>query len=933
MKKLICVFILFASVELVSQNASKSNAPLPMDSKIRTGVLPNGMKYYLRKNTKPEKRAELRLAVNAGSTMENDDQQGLAHFVEHMAFNGSKNFKKNELVDYLEGIGTKFGPDLNAYTSFDETVYMLQIPTDKEDIYKKGFLILEDWAHNLSFDSLEVEKERGVVMEEWRLGQGAFERMSRKFWPLLFKDSKYAERIPIGKPEILQGCKQSLLRNFYADWYRTDNQAIIVVGDIDMDATEKMIKEQFSKIPATKNPRPVQSWQIPDQKDLRVSVVSDPEAPYNILQLNYAQPPSTLKTYAEYREHLKQELFNTMISERLSELSKKPDAPFMFAGAGYSGFVRNKNSYGTFAVFSNGKADAALSAVVTENERVKRYGFVSTELERAKKKKLNETERNYNERDKTESKSIINEIVRNFLEGEAVPGIENEFPLTSELLQGITLDEVNALAKQWIRANGDNAMIILMMAEKEGSKVPTEAEVRQAFARAESNTAIARYEDKVMNEPLVPKKPRGQKVIKSEDKGHGVTQWTLGNGVRVLIKPTTFKDDEILLTGHSWGGTNLYPDQDFRSANASNPLQREMGYGKFDKIALDKFLSDKTVNFYAGVGDISESVNGSCSKKDAETLFQLLYAAFNMPRKDSSAFVNYLEMQRGFIQNQSADPDNVFNDSVRYIMSSYHPRYKPENEQTLKEIKLARSWNIYKERFSDPSDFVFTIVGSFHPDSLKPLVESYIGGISAPMKHEVATDIKVKVPKGNLKKEIKKGNNPRSSVQLMWTGNFEFNRRNRFEMKALTNLLNIKLRENLREDKGGVYGVGIYPVPQHFPKGSYQFVEVFSCAPENVEKLISASVDEIDDVKKNGCSETNLGKIRETLLKERETQLKENGFWQSYILSAEIYNEPLADIDLYNDWVKNLKGDDFKRIANTYFNDKEFKRFVLNPEK
>jgi zinc protease len=933
MKRLSLAIAFIFCGNIFIQAQVKTDEALPLDPKIRSGVLPNGMKYFIQKNTKPEKRAELRMAVNAGSTMENDDQQGLAHFVEHMAFNGSKNFKKNELVDYLEGIGTKFGPDLNAYTSFDETVYMLQIPTDKEDIYKKGFLILEDWAHNLSFDSLEIDKERGVVTEEWRLGQGAFERMSRKFWPVLFKDSRYADRIPIGKPEILKNCKHSTLKQYYYDWYRPDNQAIIVVGDVDVDATEKLIKEQFSKIPSVKNPKPVQSWPIPDQKDLRVCVLSDKESPYNVLQLQYAQPPDKYKTVGDFRDHMKEELFNNMMNARLSELAQKPNAPFMFAGAGYSGFVRNKNSYGSFCVFPNGKAEAALTAVVTEDERVRRYGFLPTEFERAKKKMLAETEKQYNEREKTESKQIVNSIVQYFLVGDVVPGIEKEYAYTKDLISGITLDEINALPKTWIRPKGENGIIIYMMAEKDGNKIPTEEEVRSQFAKAENNQVIDKYEDKVVNEPLVAKRPRGQKVIKSEDRGNGITEWTIGNGARVFIKPTDFKDDEIMFSAHSWGGTNLYSDKDFRSANASNALQEEMGYGKFDKITLQKFLQGKTVSLNAGVGEIDESLNGSSSKKDLETLMQLIYAAFSMPRKDSAGFQSYVQMQKGFIQNAAADPNSVFRDSVQYIMSGYSFRHKPETEQSVNDIDMNRAYSIYKERFSDPTDFVFTFVGSFNPDSLKPLVESYIGGISAAMKHETPVDLKAKAPKGTLKKEVKKGNNPRSTVQLFWTGDCEYNRKTRFEMRALSNLMNIKLRENLREDKGGVYGVGLFPQISHFPKGNYKLIEYFSCAPDNVEKLISASLDEINDVKKNGCNDVNLGKIKETLLKERETQLKENSFWMGAIGTYAIYNESLADLAEYNNWVNSLKSDDFKKWANSWFNDKEFKRFVLNPEK
>ncbi|MFO0321502.1 MAG: M16 family metallopeptidase [Bacteroidota bacterium] len=927
-----CLVALSLIFNLPAQTSLKPTDVLSLDSKVKYGTLPNGMKYYIQHNSKPEKRAELRLAVNSGATMENDDQQGLAHFVEHMAFNGSKNFKKNDLVNYLEGIGTKFGADLNAYTSFDETVYMLQIPTDKDDIYKKAFVVLEDWAHNLSFDSTEVEKERGVVLEEWRLGQGAFERMNRKTFPLIFKDSRYANRLPIGKPEILKGCKQSVIRQYYYDWYRPDLQAVIVVGDIDVDATEKLIKEQFGKIPVVKNPKPITVWPIPDQKGFRSIVVSDKESPYNIIQLNYLQPPSQLKTYGDYREHLKHQLFNGIITDRLSELTKKPDAPFIYAGSGFNQLLRNKNAYSTFALFANGKTEKALEAVVTENERVKRYGFTASEFERKKKQILIDVQNLFLEKDKTDSRQIIGELVQNFLVGDAVPGIEKEFEYIKNLLPSITLEEVNVLAKKWISNKGDNALAILMMAEKEGNKILSEQEVIKLFNKAESTSEIKTYEDKVVSEPLISKKPIGQKVAKTQDKGYGIAEWTLGNGVRVLLKPTDFKDDEILLSAYSWGGTNLYSDKEFRNANYSNSVQSQMGYGPFDAVSLDKYLQDKKASAYFGVGDITENIDGSSNKKDLETLLQLVYAAFTVPRKDSAGFNAFIQLQRGFIQNRSADPNQVFQDSVRNIMSGYNSRAKVETEKDLNEVNITRCYDIFKERFSDPSDFVFTFVGSFNLDSIKPLIETYIGGISSVTKHETIKDIGIKSPEGKLSKTIVKGKNPRSTVQLIWTGNFEYNRNNRNNVRALGNLLNITLRENLREDKGGVYGVSIYPQAEKFPKANYKYICGFSCAPDNVERLIAASKEEIENVKKNGCSEINLGKIKETLLKERETQLKENNFWLSFISNSDMYHENVSDIDQYNAWVNGLKSDDFKNLANTYFNDKEFKRFVLNPE-
>lgn len=933
MKKL---FVLCAAMALCSQlKAQKSLQPadpLPLDQKVRTGVLPNGLRYYIRYNAKPEKRAELRLVVNAGSTMENDNQQGLAHFVEHMAFNGTKNFKKNDLVNYLEGIGAKFGPDLNAYTSFDETVYMLQIPTDNEETYRKGFLILEDWAHNLSFDSLEIEKERGVVMEEWRLGQGAFERMSRKYWPLLFKDSRYAERLPIGKPEVLQKCPQRLLSDYYRDWYRPDQQAILVVGDIDVAKTEQLLKEQFSDLPAAKNPKPVQAWQVPDQKDLRISVVSDQESAYNVLQLMYFDKAEHTKTYGDYRNFLKQELFNGMIGARLNELTKKPNTGILYGGAGYSGIVRHKNAYTCFALFRNDEAGKAVETLVTENERVKRYGFTATEFERQKKQMLTAYEQRFNEREKTESKDLVGELVDFYLTGEAVPGIENEYSYVKTLVPSITLEEVNELARQWIRPNGENAMIVIMLAEKEGNPAPGEEQVRAVFAKAEQNPTISKYEDKVINSPLLTKTPLPQKVTTTNDKGYGVTEWTLGNGVKVFLKPSDFKDDEIVLEAFSWGGTNLYSDADYRSADASNAIQEEMGFGNFDATALEKYLQGKNASLRTGVLALSESLYGQSGKKDLETLLQLVYAAFVLPRADSSAFEAWIQQQKGFVQNRSADPSQVFQDSIQYIMSGRSKRALPETVNSLREITLKRSHAIYKERFSDPSDFYFVIVGSFHLDSIRSMVEKYIGGISAPTRHETCKDLGNRVPKGNLNRVIRLGKEPRSTVHLVWNGAVDFNRKNRFEAKALATLLNITLRENLREDKGGVYGVGIYPSLEHFPTGSYQFICRFACAPENVEKLITAANEEIETVKKKGCNEVNLGKIKETLLKEREVQMKQNMFWRSYISSAIAYNEELGDLDRYAVWVNALKSDDFKRLANFYFNNNEFKRFVLNPE-
>ncbi|MGE0566858.1 MAG: M16 family metallopeptidase [Bacteroidia bacterium] len=933
MRAKILLFVFSVSI-CFGQNNLKPTDKLPLSPDVKTGVLKNGMMYYIQKNKKPENRAELRLVVNAGSTMESDEQQGLAHFVEHMAFNGSKNFKKNDLVNYLESIGTKFGPDLNAYTSFDETVYMLQIPTDKEDVLNKGLSILKDWSHYLSFDSIEIEKERGVVMEEWRLGQGAMERMNRKTWPVLFKDSRYAVRLPIGKPEVLQHCKQSYLKQFYTDWYRPDNQAIVVVGDIDPVKMEEKIKKMFGDIPATKNPKPVKEWQVPDQKDIRVAVATDKEASMNMIQLMYFQKEKEqLITYADFKESIKRELYNGMINSRLSELTKQKNPPFMFGYSGYMSFIRSKSSYGSFAVIPNGKELDALKALITENERVKRFGFTKTEFERQKKQLMTSMENQFNEKDKTESKQIVMQYVYHFLQKNAVPGIENEYNYYKALVPEITLEEVNELAKRWITTNGENVAAIMMLTESDESAKITEEVIKKTFFEAQNNKDITAYEDKVVNEPLVPRKPTAQKVFKTQDRGYGITEWTLGNGVKVVLKPTDFKNDEILFSAQSFGGVSQYDKKDYINADYSNTIQMESGYGKFDATALEKYLQDKTVNIYPGVGKYTESLNGNSSKKDFETLLQLIYLTFTKPRKDSVAFASVMERTKAFIENSGKNPDQVFSDSISYFMSGYHVSAKPETLEDLDKVNLDRAHQIFKERYKDPTDFVFYFVGSFNLDEVKPLIEAYIGGISASTKHEEVKDIGVKTPEGAHTKIYYKGNEPRSRVNLTWNNSFEYNRKNRFELMALMKLLNIKLRENLREDKGGVYGVGIYPIPVKIPKEGLQITCVFACAPENVDKLVNAALDEIADVKKNGCNSENLTKVTEGFLKERELDLKENRFWLSYISSADMYSEEISDLDKYNDWVKSLKNDDFKVFANKYINDKELKKFILNPEK
>jgi len=934
MKKLFLLGVLIAgfAFSLAGQVNLNPEAKLPLDPNVRTGKLTNGMTYFIRKNGKPENRAELRLAVNAGSMEENDDQQGLAHFCEHMAFNGTKNFKKNELVDYLESIGTKFGAHLNAYTSFDETVYMLQLPTDKEEVLMKGLQILEDWAHNVSFDNAEIDKERGVVMEEWRLGQGANERMRNKYWPVIFKDSRYALRLPIGKPEIIKGCKYETLKQFYNDWYRPELMAVIAVGDFDPDKMEKIIKEKFSAIKPKPNSKKLQEYPVPDNKEILIGKATDKEATASVIQVMYKHPVEKMLTVNDYRKDLIIDLYTGMLNARYDEIRQQPNTPFAFAGCYYGSSVRTKDNYSTYAYASSDKnIDKALETVVEENERVKRYGFTATELERHKKTMLRQFETSFNEKDKTESGDYISQYVYYFLEGEPAPGIEFEYELVKKFIGEIKLEEVNGLSKKFI-TNGENCVVVITAPDKPGVELPSDEKIKSVFSTIQKSD-IKPYVDNVIDKPLISKEPVPGKVIEEKQvKEFGITEWVLSNGLKVVLKSTDFKNDEILFSAHSFGGSGLYPDKDALSAGYSGYIIDQSGLGEFDNVSLEKALSGKIFEVFPYIGDLAEGMQGSASPQDLESLLQLIHLYFTAPRKDASAFEAVMQQQIGFLQNRSASPESAWQDTMQVTMAQYHPRAKPMSMERLKEIELDKAFTIFKERFSSGGDFTFFFVGNFEMDKMKSLVEKYLGSLPSGKK-ETWKDLGINSPKGVIQKTVKRGSEPKSMVNFRFTGDFDYNSQNRISLLALLKLVNIKLREILREEKGGTYGVSAYPYIEKLPKPRYDLSISFGCAPDKLDELTKATLEQLEKLKTDGCNEKDLQKIKETLKREREVQLKENRFWLSVISQGYVNGEPILPPADFNKYVDGLKGEDFKKLAAQYFNMNNFATFKLVPEK
>lgn len=930
MKILSLCLCLALSVNLFAQTNLKE--PVPFDPSVKTGVLSNGIKYYIKKNGKPEKRCELRLALNAGSMLETDDQQGLAHFVEHMCFNGTKNFKKAALIDFLESAGVKFGAHLNAYTSFDETVYMLQLPTDKEEVFLKGFQVLEDWAHNVSFESEEIEKERGVVISERRGRLGAGERMRQQWWPIFFEGSRYADRLPIGTLPVLEGFKHESLKDFYEKWYRPDLMAVCAVGDFDMDKVEAIIKEKFSKIPAKPNAPKHETFQVLDHKGLRIAMANDAEATNTSVRINYMHPLSNTNTLEDIRKGMVAELFNGMFGTRFQELIQKGGTPFSYAYSAYYNMVRTKNVFESFGMVKETGIMDGLKILLTENERVKRHGFTKGELERAKKDMMAGMETAFKEKDKTESNRYITAMVSSFLEGEPLSSIDFRYDFYKKHMDGITLEEVNALGKKWITDKGDNATCVILAPKKETVKLPSEEDVRKLFEEAAAAKIDPMQDEAVATELMKTKPQAGSVVNEKKNTDLGLTEWTLSNGAKVIFKSTNFKNDEVILSAYSPGGFAMYPVSDNDNGSFASFGVAQSGLGDLDAVQFQRYMTGKIVRISPYISELWEGMSGSYSPKDAESAFQVMNLYFTSPRKDEKMFKNVLQQQRGFVENMSKSPEAAFRDSVTKAMYNNHPRRQPMKVERLDNISPDRSFEIYKERFADADDFTFFFVGNIDEKTFKPLVETYIASLPTKGRKETWTDPNVAPIAKAIEKNVVRGSEPKSQVQFTYLGDYQYTRRNNFEIQSLIKLLDIKLREKIREEKGGTYGVSVQPSMTKFPKERYQITVSFGCAPEKADELMKAAIAEVESVLASGSDDKNLTKIKETFLRERETNLKENRFWLGYVSQSYQNGQDVMDMNQYNEWVNALQGKDFKKMAKKYIKKGKLVKFTLKPD-
>ncbi len=924
--------ILLMNIPLFSQAAEKNtanNAKMPVDPNITVGTLDNGMRYYIRQNKKPENRAELRLALDAGSILEDDDQQGLAHFVEHMAFNGTKNFHKQALVDYLESVGMRFGPDLNAYTSFDETVYMLQIATDSSKQVETAFKILSEWAHLVEFQDEEIDKERGVVIEEWRRGRGANARMRDKQYPLLFKNSRYAERLPIGKKDILENFSYETLRRYYKDWYRPDLMAIIAVGDFDKAEIEKLIHKNFAGIPASENPRERVLYDVPDHPETIFAIASDPEATRNEATIYFKRPLREDGSEAAYRQSLVENLYSAMFNSRLDELRQQSEPPFLYAYSG-GGAFRTKEFYVLGAGVQANGVEAGLEAVLTEAKRVQQFGFTQSELDRQKTDMMRGMERAYNERDKTQSRRYAAEYIRNFLENEPIPGIEYELELYQKFVPSITLEEVNQLSAELISEG--NRVVMVSVPEKEDILVPTEEGLQAVFDGVREKSVTA-YVDAVSDDPLIEKLPPAGKVAnESFNEALGLTEWQLSNGICVFLKPTDFKNDQVLMSAYSPGGTSLVSDEDYIPAITATAILSQSGLGNFSQVELSKKLTGKVASVSPSLSSLEEGFSGSASPQDAETMFQLIHLYFTAPRLDSVAYEGFRSRMADFITNRDVNPASAFRDTISTTLSQGHYRSRPWSAKTLEEMNLQRSYEIYRERFADAGDFTFFFVGNIDLANFKKFSEQYLASLPALERKETWKDQGIRMPDGVIKKQVRKGLEEKSQVSIIYNGPFEWNRQNRYDLSRMANAFQIKLREILREEKGGTYSVGVRASTSRYPEPDYTLRISFGCAPDRVEELTATVFQQIDSLRNFGSPEKNLQKVQEMQRRSLETNLQNNGYWLRSLENYDSYGEDPMGILKTSEYIESLTLEAINNAAKKYFDPNRFIQVVLYPE-
>ena len=907
------------------------NRSLPIDPAVKSGTLPNGIKYFIRENKRPAGRVAMRLAVNAAAIQEEADQRGLAHFLEHMAFNGTEHFKPGELVSFLESIGARFGPHVNASTSFDETIYMLEIPTDRQGYVDRGMLVLRDFAAGISLLPAEVEKERGVVLEEWRGRLGAGSRLTDKQLPVIFQGSRYAERLPIGLPEVLQKAPRERLLAFYQKWYRPDRMAVVVVGDIPAAEAEKLIARHFAPIPAAKGTVTDVDTSVPAHKDTLINMSTDPEAQGWSVSIAFKGKAEHDTTVGGYRKTLVENLVSQMLNLRLRDIASRPNAPFLAAQAGTSGIGRTLELFEIEAAVPEGKITEGLGALMLEARRMQQYGFSSEELNRAKAALLAGYERAYKERQTSESSSYANEYVRHFLEQEPIPGMEFEYKIAATYLPTVTPQEIAALAKEFITE--ENRVVLGVAPEKKDVPPPTPDTMRAAIERA-GNAPVERWAEATAGRELVEKPPAAGTVTARRMVAEiGATVLTLSNGVEVWLKPTDFKNDQIMFSAYAPGGVSLASEKDFKSASLATAMVGVGGLGGLNPVDLSKMLSGKIAQAQPSISAYTQGISGSSTPKDLETALQLNYLAHTAPNMTPEVLDLLTRRLLPSLQNRDQNPRAVFGDKVEQVNSSNHYSAEPLTVNDVQSLNLETMRSFYHARFGNAADFTYFFVGAFTVDEMTPLLEKWVASLpSTGKKTSVARDMGIKFPGAVVKEGVNKGKEPASQTVMQFFADPGFDEFEMHRLRAATSVLSIRLREILREELGGTYGVsaGFSNTPPITGHGSVQIQ--FGSSPDNVDKLVAATMKEIERLKVEGPSADDVDKVKELERRDLETSAKQNSYWMGSMQTVHLYGWDPAGIARRDQRTERLTQDNIKQMFQKYFDMNRYTLVTLKPE-
>ncbi|NOU60396.1 M16 family metallopeptidase [Marinifilum caeruleilacunae] len=932
-KATLCGTLLLAGTAMLSAQKNGSSE-LPLDPNVRTGKLENGLTYYVRHNEEPKDRASFYIVQNVGAILENDDQNGLAHFLEHMAFNGTENFPGKGVLNYLEKYGVAFGRNINAYTNVDETVYNLSnIPTSNENLLDSALLVLHDWSNYLSLEGEEIDSERGVIREEWRTRRSGGMRAYLEQSKVIYKGSKYAKRDVIGSLDVINNFDHKVIRDFYHDWYRTDLQAIIVVGDIDAEKFEQKIKEMFAHIPAVENPKERVYYDVPGNKEAIVGIITDPEVSNYKFDIFYKHKatPFKEKNLQYYRNSIIENLHSSILGNRLNELLQKGNAPFINAFGAYYNRARKMDVYHNSVTLKEDNLLGGIETFLKEIERANKHGVVATELERAKTEMLSRVEKQYKDRNKQNNDRLVRGYTRHYLVNEPAPGIEFEFEAMKKLLPGITAEEVNAFSKKWMTK--ENIIITFTAPEKEGVELPSEEQLLAVVDKVKK-AELKPYVDKVITEPLIAETPKAGNVSKEAKlDAFEATEWTLANGAKVVVKKTDFKENEIRMQAFSTGGNSLYAVEDLASAEMAGGFIANFGLGKFDQTSLQKLLTGKSVRVAPYISELSEGFNGNSSVKDFETMLQLLHMYFVAPRFDNDAFTALKGRYKAYVANMGTDVNKAFRDSVSTTTTDHHPRTILFNTKMIESLDLETMKRVYQERFVDASDFTFVFVGNIDIAKAKPMIETYIGSIKDIDREENWKDNGVDYPEKDTYNHFSRAmETPKTTIHIDLHGDIKYTRENRIMMNVVSELLDKRYTDVIREQEGGTYGVGVRAYVDKFPREEYNLIVRFDTDPAKADKLKGIVYDEIQALFTKGIKEDDLVEAKKNFVKEYQENLRKNGYWINAINRYYRYDESVMSVEDYEKMINSISKEKVEKFAKKYFTKPGKVEVVMSPK-